>query len=67
MQFDVQASDGVDTGFNYEQSVRPFTVEGENLSAGAAAGATSLRLAHTERFQPGALVGVGIHRMPRSR
>ncbi|MEP7200799.1 MAG: multicopper oxidase domain-containing protein, partial [Chloroflexota bacterium] len=29
VQFDVQASDGVGTGFNYEQSVRPFTVEGE--------------------------------------
>ncbi|MDQ6928183.1 MAG: multicopper oxidase domain-containing protein, partial [Actinomycetota bacterium] len=24
MQFDVQGSDGVDTGFNYEQTVRPF-------------------------------------------
>ena len=31
VQFDVQASDGVSTGFNYEQSVRPFTVEGEAL------------------------------------
>ena len=28
VQFDVQASDGIATGFAYEQSVRPFTEEG---------------------------------------
>ena len=30
MQFDVQASDGVDAGFNYEQTIRPFAVEGDD-------------------------------------
>ncbi|MEA2640415.1 MAG: hypothetical protein QOF51_1809, partial [Chloroflexota bacterium] len=60
VQFDVQASDGVDTGFNYEQSVRPFATEGEKLSASAAAGATTLSLAKTGRFQPGEVVGVGM-------
>ena len=60
VQFDVQASDGVVTGFNYEQSVRPFTVEGERLTAPAAAGADRVALTSASRFQPGALVGVGM-------
>ncbi len=60
MQFDVQASDGVDTGFNYEQTVRPFRAEGETLTAAGAAGDRSLRLGSTTRFQPGELVGVGV-------
>ena len=60
VQFDVQASDGVDTGFNYEQSVRPFTVEGEALTALAARGTDAIAMPSTERFQPGVLVGVGM-------
>jgi len=36
VQFDVQGSDGVDAGFNYEQTVRPFRLEGETLSAPSA-------------------------------
>ena len=60
VQFDIQASDGVNTGFNYEQSVRPFRVEGETLTASANAGETSVRLSSTQRFQPGILVGVGM-------
>ena len=35
VQFDVQASDGVVAGFNYEQSVRPYRIEGEALAAPA--------------------------------
>lgn len=60
VQFDVQASDGVNTGFNYEQSVRPFTVEGETVAANVGAGATRVTLSSTDRFQPGNLVGVGM-------
>ncbi|MGH9182180.1 MAG: hypothetical protein ACRDY5_10755, partial [Acidimicrobiales bacterium] len=60
VQFDVQASDGVITGFNYEQSVRPYAIEGEQLAAPAAAGATTVRLRDAARFQPGVLVGVGM-------
>jgi len=60
VQFDIQASDGVDTGFNYEQGVRPFAVEGEHLTAAAAAGATQVTLGSAQRFQPGELVGVGM-------
>lgn len=60
VQFDVQASDGVDAGFNYEQTIRPFTAEGETLLADAAAGETAVRLGDAGRFQAGALVGVGM-------
>jgi len=60
VQFDIQGSDGVDTGFNYETSVRPFKVEGERLTETANAGATSVELGSASRFQAGALVGVGM-------
>ena len=60
VQFDIQASDGVSTGFNYEQSIRPFRVEGESLTAGSRPGDTSIALASADRFQAGALVGVGM-------
>jgi hypothetical protein len=60
VQFDVQASDGVDAGFNYEQGVRPYAVEGERIVTPAPQGADRLALTGTQRFQPGALVGVGM-------
>lgn len=60
VQFDIQGSDGVNTGFNYEQTIRPFTVEGETVKAAAAAGATRLQLNSAERFQPGVMVGIGM-------
>ncbi|MGI8686809.1 MAG: multicopper oxidase domain-containing protein [Acidimicrobiales bacterium] len=61
VQFDIQASDGVVAGFNYEQSIRPYRIEGEALTEPAAAGATSLRVgAGADRFQPGAVVGIGM-------
>jgi FtsP/CotA-like multicopper oxidase with cupredoxin domain len=60
VQFDVQASDGVPTGFAYEQSVRPFAVEGERLTDPARAGDTLIRLGDADRFHPGVLVGVGM-------
>ena len=60
VQFDIQASDGVNTGFNYEQSVRPFTVEGERLTVAASAGDRQVAITNTSRFQTGVLVGVGM-------
>ncbi len=60
VQFDVQASDGISTGFAYEQSVRPFTVEGEALRADAEQGSLEIELARAGRFRRGALVGVGM-------
>ncbi len=64
VQFDVQGSDGVNTGFNYEQSVRPFTVEGEPLQGEAQAGESSVRVRGTARFHPGILVGIGMDQDP---
>ena len=60
VQFDIQGSDGVNTGFNYETSVRPFTAEGEKLAADAPAGGRAVQLVGTQRFQAGTLVGVGM-------
>ena len=60
VQFDVQATDGVNTGFAYEQSVRPFTSDGAVLAVDASGGANSVSLDTVERFQPGTLVGVGM-------
>ncbi len=60
VQFDVQGSDGVDAGFNYEQTVRPFRLEGESLSAPSASHDSSIQVGATDRFQPGEMVGVGI-------
>ncbi|HEV8469806.1 MAG TPA: multicopper oxidase domain-containing protein [Candidatus Limnocylindria bacterium] len=60
VQFDVQASDGVVAGFNYEQSVRPYRAEGERVRGTATAGATRIDLAGVARFQAGVLVGVGM-------
>ena len=60
VQFDIQGSDGVNTGFNYETSVRPFTAAGETLVTDADAGSTTLSMGSAERFQAGALVGVGM-------
>ena len=62
VQFDVQASDGVNTGFNYEQTIRPYTVEGERLVKEAAVGAMRVEITSTARFQPGVLVAVGLDR-----
>ena len=66
VQFDVQGSDGVDAGFNYEQSVRPWTVESDSLIEAVAAGTTSLPVVRTDRFRPGALVMVGVDTPDRS-
>ncbi len=60
VQFDIQGSDGVNTGFNYETSVRPFRAEGEVVTSPASAGDTAVELRSAKRFQPGILVGVGM-------
>ena len=60
VQFDVQASDGVITGFNYEQSVRPYAAAGEKTVTPAPSGESTLRLTDAARFQPGVLVGIGM-------
>jgi FtsP/CotA-like multicopper oxidase with cupredoxin domain len=61
VQFDPQASDGVITGFSYEQSVKPDTGQaGETtLTASAPAGATQISVASTSGLRPGIGIEVG--------
>ncbi|MEM7584500.1 MAG: multicopper oxidase domain-containing protein [Acidobacteriota bacterium] len=60
VQFDTQASDGVITGFSYEQSVRPYENEARWLTAPAGAGTTTLAVNHTDRLRPGIWLGIGL-------
>jgi FtsP/CotA-like multicopper oxidase with cupredoxin domain len=63
VQFDVQGSDGLDTGYNFEQTVRPFRAEGTELvGAGAPAGATAIEVTDTSGLRPGVLLGIGLDR-----
>src|ERR1700722_16082099 len=61
VQFDPQASDGVITGFSYEQSVRPdFGVPGETtLTSAASAGATQIHVSSTAGLHVGISIEVG--------
>jgi len=71
LQFDNQSSDGVITGFSYEQSVRPFTMlEKKNkkglpppmntvLTAAAKKGATSLSVKNAAQYHVGTDILVG--------
>ena len=60
VQFDVQAGDGVDTGFNYEQTVRPFAEAGGSVTAPVPSGATTVVVDDASTFGIGGLVGVDI-------
>ncbi|MDX6570981.1 MAG: hypothetical protein QOC86_137, partial [Gaiellales bacterium] len=60
VQFDTQSSDGVITGMSYEQSVRPFRVEDPQLTADAAAGASTLTLSSVSKFQNGEWIAAGL-------
>jgi manganese oxidase len=61
VQFDVQGSDGVITGLNFETAVLPdFGTSGETtLAAPAAAGATQIQVASTSGLVPGVSIEVG--------
>ncbi|MEA3189726.1 MAG: hypothetical protein QOD77_308 [Thermoplasmata archaeon] len=58
VQFDVQGSDGVITGMNYEQSIRPATT-GPALAAAAPAGQDWFEATDASLFA-GATIGVGL-------
>ena len=60
VQFDTQASDGVISGFSYEQSIRPYKVVDPQLTSASGAGATELRLSSVAKFQPGVWIAVGL-------
>ncbi len=62
VQFDVQGSDGVSAGFNFEQSVRPYAVASQPLSAAAPAGATALPVTAPTSYRPGELLALGTDR-----
>lgn len=60
VQFDPQASDGVITGFSYEQSVRPYASEGRKLAATAPTGAAAVTVNQVTRLRPGIFIGIGL-------
>jgi hypothetical protein len=70
VQFDTQASDGVITGFSYEQSVRPYKTEKNNpfdalapsrtLTAPAGLLTSTIQVTQTDRLRPGIWIGVGL-------
>ena len=59
VQFDPQASDGVITGYSYEQSIRPYKIEDPQLVDAAAAGSASLHLVSVAKFHKGVYIAVG--------
>ncbi|MFQ5399230.1 MAG: multicopper oxidase domain-containing protein [Anaerolineae bacterium] len=59
-QFDPQASDGVITGFSYEQSIRPYATEGRTLTAQAVPGNLAINVNHVNRLRPGIDIGIGL-------
>ncbi|MEM7350138.1 MAG: multicopper oxidase domain-containing protein [Acidobacteriota bacterium] len=60
VQFDTQASDGVITGFSYEQSVRPFENEARWLTSAVGPGTTTIPVNHTDRLREGIWLGIGL-------
>ncbi len=60
VQFDPQASDGVISGYSYEQSVRPYKLEDPQLTAAAPAGTNVLHLTSVAKFHQGAYLAAGL-------
>jgi hypothetical protein len=60
VQFDTQASDGVITGFSYEQSVRPYATENRTLTQAAGTLTSTLKVTNVDRLRPGIWIGIGL-------
>ncbi|MFL5680203.1 MAG: hypothetical protein ACJ77B_06345, partial [Chloroflexota bacterium] len=60
VQFDTQGSDGVISGFSYEQSIRPYKIVDPQLSVAAKPGDTVITMTSVAKFQPGVAIGVGL-------
>ncbi|MFQ5401591.1 MAG: Ig-like domain-containing protein, partial [Anaerolineae bacterium] len=60
VQFDPQASDGVITGFSYEQSIRPYATENRTLTVAAIPGTNSVIVNQVTRLRPGIDIGIGL-------
>jgi manganese oxidase len=59
VQFDPQSSDGVITGFSYEQSVAPTQLENRTVTAATAANATQVNVTNVTNLRPGIFIAVG--------
>lgn len=60
VQFDPQASDGVITGFSYEQSVFPAQRDGRTLTNSVSPGASTITVNHTDGLRAGIAIAVGL-------
>ncbi|MGA9277858.1 multicopper oxidase domain-containing protein, partial [Ilumatobacter sp.] len=60
VQFDPQASDGVVTGYSYEQGVRPYANENRTLTAAAGPGANAITVTNVDRLRVGIDIGIGL-------
>jgi hypothetical protein len=60
VQFDTQASDGVISGYSYEQAVRPYATENRTLTTATSPLATTLKVTNVSRLRPGVWIGVGL-------
>ncbi|MBI3241383.1 MAG: IPT/TIG domain-containing protein [Chloroflexi bacterium] len=60
VQFDTQASDGVISGFSFEQSIRPYKIVDPQLTAAANPGEAVLHLSSVAKFQNGVWIAIGM-------
>lgn len=60
VQFDPQSSDGVISGFSYEQSVRPVASENRTLVTAVTPGDTVVNVTNVDRLRVGIAIGVGL-------
>ncbi len=63
MQFDVQGSDGVTAGYNYEQSVRPYATSALRLAEPAVSGQRVLKVIGGRLPRPGEVLALGTDRV----
>jgi hypothetical protein len=59
VQFDIQGSDGVIVGFNYETSVFPSQRDGRELASPVNAGSSTATVNHVNQLRPGIAIAVG--------
>jgi len=62
VQFDPQGSDGVITGFNYEQSIYADNAEARTVRTATAAGASVLPVTNTTNLRAGISIAIGVGR-----
>lgn len=60
VQFDTQASDGVISGFSFEQSIRPYKIVDPQLAVAAKPGDDVLTMTSVAKFAVGVWIGIGL-------